>query len=1055
MAERIHILDEACDTGYGKRIMARVTEGRFVVLAVLFAAGLAAMFAAQSGAAELDVSAGEPATVGISVPANASAGEPFTAKVEVRDRFGNVVTDYDRRGAGFELSVVGRGEIWPKTVQPKLFDKGVADVQIVYRVAERIEITVKSLKSGTEKLEGRSAPFNVAAGKLSDLRVITPMSARAGSPFRVTLMALDAYGNVIKDFQQRTDGVVLSIDGPGALTPARVPSSSFAEGTTEASVTYTGTGEADLRARDPKSNVTGKSPSKIKIGAGDPASFKLTAPESVFVDEPFDIAVTALDRFGNVVLDYDAVGTVVYLGADGTLAPSPSEVSARKFSQGVAFVKISYGRPENISLAASEPGTQRLGASGRIDVKPGRPKQIEIAAPAAADAGSPFTVTLRTLDSRGNVTTAPVAKISLSVLGSIGTTPIDLTGAMFKNGAAERKLTYNIAEEIVLTAKDAAGELRADPVRVRVKPGPISTVDLATPPAAAAGAGIAVTVTAMDEFHNVVTDVDAAIGPIRLFVDGPDAVAPTEVQPAAFSQGKAAVTVPHFRAAAVRVVAEVRGKRVTSGAVEIVPGPLHHFDVATPVQSRAGEPFSLTVTARDAYGNTVTDYNRTGSGAQIQSTGVGEIQPGSVSTSAFRNGVAQADIRSFVAERIVLTVFERFGSATGRSAPVRVAPGPLAHFLVSVSPKIRAGELFPIRIEAQDMYYNVLKDFSYPGRVRLSATGQSTIVPNEIGAADFGEGIAVVQAYVTGSGATELSATTDDKRASGRSNPFQVVASTASTYRVDVLDAVRAGEPFRIRVTAQDAYGNVADDPKSIGGPLRLDVTAAAIPANSISPATLSPALFSRGIAEAFVVFPQAGRITIQVKSSGAAAESAADWKPQVDGLFFKAAAAQTDIYLLASGPLEYRAAEPVNYVTGVQTLVVHLPNSSVLRSFDYDALTLPGLRGARVAEDVGMPPRLILKFDAAWQPAIEAKANMIHVTLRPAGTAGAAMYLPGPSEATSGIPSLDDVQAMIDRGEYRAARKAIELYLSAHPGHPEAAAMRSRLEKVLRVLGE
>lgn len=1016
-------------------------------------------------AADLEVSAGESAEAIWTVPTKVSAGEPFTAKLEVRDRYGNVVTDYDKRGTWFEISVLGRGEIWPKTVLAKSFVKGVADVQMIYKVAERIEIVGRSLGGVGGKLEARSAPFHVIAGKLSDIRVVVPASARAGTPFRVSLTAQDAFGNPIKNFHERTDGVILTTDGYGVLNPPRVGPAAFIDGVAEIGATYTGTGEVEVRAKDPKSGVASRSSNRVKFGAGEPKTFKLTAPAVAYVDEAFDVALTALDEFGNVVLDYDSVGTMLFLSADGTATISPAEVPAKKFAQGVAFVKVAYDRPENISVIATEPGTLRAGTSAPIEIQPGKARRLELSAESAVDAGSPFTVKIRVMDSKGNTTQPPNTKIMLTVAGTVATSPIEIAPSSFKAGSADRKITYNVAEEILISAQDAPGYLMTDPVRVRIRPGPAAGVEVTVPPTVAAGIGIPIQLVAMDAYRNTVTEFHQTHAKVLARVESQEAPPPTEVSASAFSQGKASVTLPYYRGGAVRVSAELAGdaarlgrsSRTTSGPVEILPAALHHFEIAAPQSATAGMPFRVTLTAKDAYANSVTDYNRTGGGVSVHSSGVAEIQPAEFPPSAFKAGIAQIELRSYAAERIVLTVVERFGSATGRSGQVKITPGPLALFLVSVSPKIRAGELFPIRIEAQDVYYNTVKDFISPGKIVLSVSGQSKIQPSEISATDFVDGISLVQASLTTAGAAELTVSTEDRKAIGRSNPITVLPSAAATYKVDVLDPVTAGEPFRVRVSALDAYGNAVEDARMTPRPIRLEASGAG-GLKQITPSVFSPQLFTRGIAEGYLVYPHAGRVTIQVKGEPASFREAdpAESRSQVEGLFFKAGKERTDVFLLASGPLEYRVSQPTQLGGGSNMLVVTIPNATVLRTFDQEGLKLPGVTSAKLVSDAGGGGRLVLKLESSYGYSLVSRANLIQATVRSGAPAGPATLTLPPSPTTkSDIPTLANIQSMIDAGDYRTAQRAVELFLSAHPGHPEAAALRTRLEKVLKVIGE
>ena len=175
-----------------------------------------------------------------------------------------------------------------------------------------------------------------------------------------------------------------------------------------------------------------------------------------------------------------------------------------------------------------------------------------------------------------------------------------------------------------------------------------------------------------------------------------------------------------------------------------------------------------------------------------------------------------------------------------------------------------------------------------------------------------------------------------------------------------------------------------------------------------------------------------------------------------MEGIFFKSGIDRTEIFVLASGPLEYRASQPTSLGGDANALVIAMPGANVIRPYEYDELDMPGLKAAKLIADGDAAGRIVLKLDASYGYSIESRANMIHFTLRPGRPAGVpTLTLPPADRMGATIPSLAAIQVMVDQGSYRDARRAIELFLAAHPGHPDAIALRSRLEKVLKVLGE
>lgn len=97
----------------------------------------------------------------------------------------------------------------------------------------------------------------------------------------------------------------------------------------------------------------------------------------------------------------------------------------------------------------------------------------------------------------------------------------------------------------------------------------------------------------------------------------------------------------------------------------VIHGPLHHFeveDIASP--QIAGQPFPITVTAKDAYGNTVTIYN-----GQVNLTGSGSGNLVPREAAGFLDGYLELEVVYDTAEAIVITVADAeqpglFGQST-------------------------------------------------------------------------------------------------------------------------------------------------------------------------------------------------------------------------------------------------------------------------------------------------------------------------------------------------------------------------------------------------------
>ncbi len=238
-----------------------------------------------------------------------------------------------------------------------------------------------------------------------------------------------------------------------------------------------------------------------------------------------------------------------------------------------------------------------------------------------------------------------------------------------------------------------------------------------------------------------------------------------------------------------------------------------------PASSRAGDSFTLTVAARDQYGQIARDYAGTKlltfsgaapapSGAPPTVSAGGPWVPfGSPVEAVFEEGVTTVAARLFRAETARIGVTD--GSLSGTGSPWAVEPGPLAGFLVTAPGTATAGTQFEIAsVAAVDAWGNLVT--GYAGLKALGYEGPGYApdgrVPEYPASVEFAGGIASA-IPVTLYRAETVAITVVADGARGTSDVMQVRPGRAS--RLEVSDGTRtAGEPFEVTVTARDDYGN-------------------------------------------------------------------------------------------------------------------------------------------------------------------------------------------------------------------------------------------------------
>ena len=327
------------------------------------------------------------------------------------------------------------------------------------------------------------------------------------------------------------------------------------------------------------------------------------------------------------------------------------------------------------------------------------------------------------------------------------------------------------------------------------------------PASVTAGSSFAgsVTVTAYDSSNNVKTDY---VGSVYFTSSDAQAVLPfTSGSQYTFVSGDNGVhafvgsgfvlkTVP---SQTVTVRDDAASKSLTSSAITVNFAPLDHFTFSAISSPKvAGTGFSITITAKDAFENTVTSYTTAGTLSDLS----GAISP--TASGAFVSGVRTVTVtitKTYSDDTISITA----STKSGTSNAFTVNPGALDHFTIgSVSSPQVAGTAFSVTITAYDINNNVKTD--YAGTATLTCTaGSGSIAPGSVSSWLNGVASPSVTVIKTGTG---VSITAADSGHTGVSNGFNVNPGALSKFAFSNIGAQTAGTAFSIIVTAQDANGN-------------------------------------------------------------------------------------------------------------------------------------------------------------------------------------------------------------------------------------------------------
>jgi hypothetical protein len=276
-----------------------------------------------------------------------------------------------------------------------------------------------------------------------------------------------------------------------------------------------------------------------------------------------------------------------------------------------------------------------------------------------------------------------------------------------------------------ITVMDDAG--LTDTFSLVVTPTSILVTDF--PSSTTAGDAHSFRVTALDFFGNVVTGY---LGTVHFTSTDPQAVLPPDYTFTADDAGVHTFTATLIKAGtqSITVADKLRPADATGtqSGIQVNPGPVNTFMLSPfPSTTQSGVAHDLTVTAKDAYGNTVTNYNGT---VHLSSNdGQADFSPNDYTFDPN----ADAGVHTFT---VTLKTAGSARSIKVDSGGVQVTQGPIAvtpaaavsfRLMVLQNP-VTAGNAVMVFVTAVDVYGN--EGAVYTGTVRFSSSDNDASLPS-------------------------------------------------------------------------------------------------------------------------------------------------------------------------------------------------------------------------------------------------------------------------------------------------------------------------------------
>ncbi len=588
--------------------------------------------------------------------------------------------------------------------------------------------TVTVTEIGGTGLTGNTI-VNVGPAAPAGFNVQAPSPVTAGTPFNLTASVRDNFGNPVPSF---TGSVRITSSDPQAATLVNSYTYTTADnGSHLFNATLLTAGNQTITATNiEQPTITGSTPVTVNSAGASRLLVTPTTP-TPNAGAPFTTRVTPNDPYGNTVPNY--AGTVHLTSSDtGAVLPGnytfnpPTDFAGHDFT-------IILNTPGNQSIVATDTVNTGITGSANVTVANATASSFGVVpGTTTPTAGVPFNLTVTARgptggvvnNFAGNVTVVSTDPQALVLVNSYTFIP----GGAGDNGVHAFNVTLFTAGNTTITVNEIGGGGATGNTLVAVLPGPASSLSLQVPSTAQAGVPFSFTVQALDAFNNTATNfgglVTFFVNPVvqagetfptnYLFVPATDHGTHTFVGGATFTQQG-----PR------QIQASEPALPIANGTVNVGPGAVNLFLVQIPSSGEAGTPFNIQVTARDALGNTVTNY--TGTVTVTTSDLAANPLVSSYTFTPSDNGIHIFNAFLQTKGNQTVTATDVSSGATGTSGIIILFAGPLHHFIVSGIPNPTTIGTHDLGVTAVDLYNNTITN--YVGTVTFQPPPSTASVP--------------------------------------------------------------------------------------------------------------------------------------------------------------------------------------------------------------------------------------------------------------------------------------------------------------------------------------
>lgn len=424
-----------------------------------------------------------------------------------------------------------------------------------------------------------AAEISIKPGKFSHFNLIAPDSVAAGESATLQLQAVDAYSNIITNFNEQNIEFRLTTTGSANVNPLVFRTASFSKGifqfTLRDSVAET-VSVSVFESASPIALVT----KEIQVQPAKVSAFRIAAPRTAGAGEKFDVQITAVDNFGNIVTS-PIQGRNLNILFKGDSEPRILGQAVPDFNRGICTVSLISEKIGSFTFEVKDLVSGVTGTSEHVEITNGSLHAFRVVTPRESLAGDTFEVAIVALDAYNNLVRNYSAKgsgVTLSSTGSLKPFPSTILAYEFQGGQARVQLRYDAAEDIQLVVSEISRKVtgKSDVVHI-IRPIP-SRYDVTVPDSAVAGQRFKVKVTAYNQKGAVIRNYNQ-IGPdVILNATGTGKLAPGRIPAREFVNGSAVISAQYNRSEAFSITASAADGSAKTSLPSAVKGRLEKSD---------------------------------------------------------------------------------------------------------------------------------------------------------------------------------------------------------------------------------------------------------------------------------------------------------------------------------------------------------------------------------------------------------------------------------------------------------------------------------------------